>query len=355
MRYALPFAGPARWFTFLLACFPLLGTAEPAGVTRLVYETDFSVTIEEPDATDFVWSPDGRAVAVHATMLRKVTVFAAGTGQQLAQIDDLAGGGRAIEFIADGQLMVPTRSGATGGLTVWNPSDGSMSSLPAPADNGDVVTNLLFKFSVDARRSKLVGVHRKRFGAGMTFAIAVYDVASRTLKADFPIPAREALLSPDGAIIAALGARGRIDFIDSNAGQIIGTLNTGMPNIRVAAWSPDSSSLVTGAMAPYGKAVSGTKGLLQLWDVRSRRRLAAVDDGFGGGVESLDISSDGAWLATTTSDGVCRLWDAHSLKLLDTVADGLHPGTAIARFSPDGSRLAILRTGAARISLYSPR
>src|SRR5262249_49506685 len=134
-------------------------------------------------------------------------------------------------------------------------------------------------------------------------------------------------------------------------------------DVQQIAWSADGRRIVTGTMArgfgqdretgAYGPRVD--TDVLQLWDAASGQRIAAAPIDVGGGVESVDFSLDGRWLATTTSDGYCRVWDSGSLKPVAVVAQGLKPTTAIARFSPDSHRVAVLRTGPARINIYGFR
>ena len=53
----------------------------------------------------------------------------------------------------------------------------------------------------------------------------------------------------------------------------------------------------------------------------------------------MDISPDGATLATVGEDGFARLWDAETLTLVEEIDLG-RPATAVA-FTPDGSQLAV--------------
>ena len=333
-------------------------------MVEFVHEADFSIAGPERDVGAVAWSPDGSTIAVLASLLRHATVFAVPTGQVIGTIADLAGAARAIDFAADGRVLIPTHHADQAALTLWDARTGSTSAVPGPDPRaGQIVTNLLFDFVLDPGRTRLAGLHYVRQGEGMTFRIAVYDTSTWRLLADHAVNATGLALSPDGVRVAASGPAGRVSIIDTRTGVVMQQFQGNMNTIQHIAWSADGKRIATGTMADgFGlNRLTGTYGrlhdddVLQLWNAETGIRVAASGQAVGGGVEWLEFSRDGTWLATTTSDGTCRLWDATTLELRQVVAEGLHPTTALARFSPDSRRLAVIRTGLARATIYRAR
>jgi WD40 repeat protein len=92
------------------------------------------------------------------------------------------------------------------------------------------------------------------------------------------------------------------------------------------AFTPEGEHLVT---------ASGTD--LTLWDLRQGmevRRFA----GHTNWIRSIDVSRDGRWLASGSSDGAIHLWDLTSGEQLTSCAGHTDQVLSV-RFSPDGRRL----------------
>jgi WD40 repeat protein len=156
------------------------------------------------------------------------------------------------------------------------------------------------------------------------------------------------------------GRNGEVVVASINAGTVIQRVLIGQNPVGQLAWSPDGRRIAVGNMSAgfglnpqtgqYGKLRDTT--VLQILDAGSAKPVAAVVQPVGGGVESIDFSPDGRWLVSTTADGTLRIWDSNALEQVQLVAENLHPNAAIARFSPDGRRLALVRTGLGRVTIY---
>lgn len=331
-------------------------------MAQFVKEAEFSISGPEPDVGAVAWSPDGSQIATLATLLRRATVFAVPTGQVTGTISDLASGSHTIDFAADGSILIPTHHADAGALTLWNPRTGSRFAVPGPdPQSGQILTNLLFNFALDASRKRLAGLHNALQGDKKTFHIAVYDTSTWRLLADHAVSATGLALSPDGKLIAAVRANGQVNVFDALKGTILLTFQANVNGIRKIAWSPDGRRIVTGAATSDGYGLDVKTGkygklhddqVLQSWDAATGQLIAVARQDFGGGVEWLEFSGDGKSLVTTTADGTCRIWDPANLELRQLVAEGLHPTTALARFSPDSRRLAVIRTGLARAAIF---
>jgi WD40 repeat protein len=102
-----------------------------------------------------------------------------------------------------------------------------------------------------------------------------------------------------------------------------------------------------------GRRLAGAVGnTVRIWDATSGKE-ALVLKGHAGGVNDLDISRNGNWLASASSDGTVKVWDARRGACLHTLK-GQPTGVYHVSFSPDGKRVAATggdreRKGAIRI------
>lgn len=170
--------------------------------------------------------------------------------------------------------------------------------------------------------------------------VRLWDVRTRQQTAALSGAGNPAVASPGGDLIATGGRRGTVLLWDARTHQKVAALqvadsdDTAVPS-RLA-FSPDGSTLAV----TLSNFVSSDreKAAVQLWDVRKKRRTAAMP-GHAGQVTSLAFSPDGAMLATGASDATTRLWDVRGHRSLATLTG--HSTTVYAlAFSPDGQTLA---------------
>jgi WD40 repeat protein len=149
--------------------------------------------------------------------------------------------------------------------------------------------------------------------------------------------ATETAFSPDGRVLAAPGAAGRIGLWDVASRTESTVLSGQFGQVLTVAFSPDGRRLAHG----------GQDGGIKIWDVAGRSVLV---DGVtaGGAVAKIRFSADGRLLATAGDTGV-RLWDAADGKPLATFVDH---GPSDVAFSPDGRLLAFTDT-AGGITLWN--
>ena len=185
--------------------------------------------------------------------------------------------------------------------------------------------------------------------------------------------------SADGAVIASTGLDGTLRLWDARtAGELGPPIPLGGPPATDASISPGATRV----------AVSVAAGTIDVFDVRSRRRLARLrvdastptfsrfsrdgryllagsKDGrvrvfaagdlrplgpafaaHDGSVSSVDASPDGRTLVTAGSDGQVRLWDLASRQPIGTPLPGPENINAVAFFAPDGAHVfAVFRDG----------
>ncbi|GAA2603388.1 MULTISPECIES: trypsin-like peptidase domain-containing protein [Streptomyces] len=168
----------------------------------------------------------------------------------------------------------------------------------------------------------------------------LWDVHTRKQTGVLAGAGSPAVFSPDGDMLATSGRRGTVVLWDARTLQRVGELQV--------AGSDDTAVPSRLEFGPDGRTLAVTlsnfvssdreKAAVQLWDVREKRRTAALK-GHEGQVTSLAFSPDGTMLATGASDATMRLWDVRGHRSLATLTG--HSSTVFAlAFSPDGQTLA---------------
>lgn len=140
-------------------------------------------------------------------------------------------------------------------------------------------------------------------------------------------PARQAIFSDDGRLLATSDASGLITIRETGGWKVLQQFHHPVGATSLA-FSPDGGHLYSG----------GYDGTVRDWDLK-RRALAQTFNGPRGTVWTVDISPDGKRLAAAGEDAVIRIWP-----LYRTGAPMLLRGHTLniwdVRFSPDGKRLA---------------
>jgi WD40 repeat protein len=139
-------------------------------------------------------------------------------------------------------------------------------------------------------------------------------------------------------LVAAYAAGRSVKLFDPRTGDLVRTLELGIPRPRAMALSPDGSILAT---APEDAAVAGR---ISLWATRDGTAAGVLDCGKVR-VGSLAFSPCGTKLFSVDTSGL-RLWDVPTLRQVRSA-----PGTGCLAVSPDGKLLADSR--GREVRLYS--
>jgi WD40 repeat protein/class 3 adenylate cyclase len=136
--------------------------------------------------------------------------------------------------------------------------------------------------------------------------------------------------SPDGSLVAAGWLEEDLVRVwDVRTGRLERAIRAPAGPFAVS-FSPDGRRLAIGGV---DEPVGG------VFDVRSGRRVLSLD-GHEGGINDIDWSPDGRWIATTSNDSTGRIWDAASGRSRFVL---FGPAGALnhADWSPDSGRLVI--------------
>ena len=106
------------------------------------------------------------------------------------------------------------------------------------------------------------------------------------------MPVHEIRLVPQANLLVAAAGDGHLYLIDTNSGQTIRKIETGIPSLHALSVSRDGTLLATGGVTqlPADRAVP------HIYSVETGRRLQQLP-GQPTTIESLEFSADGNWLA----------------------------------------------------------
>ena len=271
--------------------------------------------------TEMQYSPDSTRLAV-ATGIG-IWIYDAANRKEPVLLAAHEGGISCLAYSPDGNLLA---SGSTdNAVHLWNASTGA--HLRA----------------LEGHTSRVIDVTFSRDGAALSSvdyenSVRIWDIATgeeqlsfdaRTQEGMEYMPA-EAVLSPDGSMLAAWNYRKKhdIDLWDISTGKHLRSLQGHTEYLTCVAFSPDGSMLASGSW----------RDSIRLWDVVTGSRLHRLE-GTEAGVMCVDFSPDGSTLSTGHSDESTRIWDAGTGELLRTLGGHTDTVAAIA-FSPDGGGLA---------------
>ena len=227
------------------------------------------------------------------------------TGRELATLQYRMGANK-LTFSPDGKTVAFT---GLGEIRLWNTERGDEVAIPladltnlGPGIIRNVPTVWSLAFSPDSRR--LVSGTSKG-------EIQMWDVATGAALVAFAkseaLRARSLAFSPDGALLAA-GTHDYIHLWEVDTANKLLPISTGYRRDRPSTDSAELLELLV--FSPDGEVlVSGfDTGTIQLWDVTTRDKIAALD-GHTKGVNTLAFSPDGTMLISAATDGTILLWD----------------------------------------------
>jgi transcriptional regulator with XRE-family HTH domain/DNA-binding beta-propeller fold protein YncE len=147
-----------------------------------------------------------------------------------------------------------------------------------------------------------------------------------------PSPVSAVAFSPDGKLLATVGADGTVRLWSTATGQPVGApIHASARNgVSGVAFSPDGKLLV-----------SGGGGTVRPWNPATGQPVGAPAHASAWAVSGAAFSPDGKLLASAGADGTVRLWNpATSQPVSAPIQAGAPNGARGVAFSPDGKLLA---------------
>jgi WD40 repeat protein len=142
----------------------------------------------------------------------------------------------------------------------------------------------------------------------------------------------EALLSPDGRLMASAGRDRTAVLWDVRSGRQLKTLLGHTGTVTALSFAPNSLLLATG----------GADGTVRIWELDTAREVRRIE-GKLGEVSRIKFSGDGRWLLVRSGPGPRQtLWEVQTGRLAKTFG---FQGFSEVQFSDDG-RLVAWRAGA---------
>jgi WD40 repeat protein len=181
---------------------------------------------------------------------------------------------------------------------------------------------------------------------GTTGRVTIVDRAGRevaVLQEDYGIAVGAVAFSPDGEqlittrlpTVESEPDDGQVVIWDWKEGEVERAIDT---PARHAVLSPTGDLIASDA--PTQASYLGDT--VHVWDAASGQRVSTLT-GHSGGVLDLEFSPDGSRLATASYDGTVWMWDPRSGEPIE-VLRGHDGAVSSVAFSPDGSRLASVDT-----------
>jgi WD40 repeat protein len=230
-----------------------------------------------------------------------------------------AAGHAPAAFSANGALLAT--SDGHGTVQVWDVA--ARRPLGAPLASYGTVTGLVL--SPDGKTLAVAG-------SGVQLWQTATGQRIGTLPAAGNGRYQAATFSPDGTMLATLGADGTARIWNVTTQQQAGTpMTVGRPGTPggAVAFSPDGRTLVT----------VGAGGQTQLWSVATHQRIGKPMAA-GPATTVLAFSPAGTMLATAASDGSVRIWNVTTQQEIGSPMTADAQPVYAAAFSPGGSTLA---------------
>lgn len=275
-----------------------------------------------PDATDFVWSPNGDYIAsIHRDSV--IRIWNTSNGRFFTSLEGHTGGVTDLDWSPDGTRIASTQNNIEtkiwdamtgqqlesfaeyGGTIAWNPN-GSQIAVSWQGDTtilnvntGTVVTNFSAYINSSPWRidgSQIVGI---TFDADDIPMMATWDSSTGEQIAIFDNQIIPSIVtwSPLGEYIASGSTTGKVLIWDANTNNLINEIQGDIQRTDSISWNPDTTII----------AIAGNSGNIRFWDFITAQQINTIE------TNEIEIkkaiwNTDGNYIASLGLDGIIRIW-----------------------------------------------
>jgi len=274
----------------------------------------WTVSPSDFDLEDIVVSPGGQRIAI-ASDDGTARVLDALSGRTVMTLTHGHGRVIALDFDSDGALIAT--AGDDPPVKLWDATTGDL--VVTLTGHVGLVSRVAFqtdgkRIATYSAKDNLVRLWNTESGRQVG---SLDRGASTTSDIEF---------SPDSDTLLSSGGDG-VRAYSMATGEALWTLPGTENGTRALAISPDGTRL----------AAADSEGVIQVWDLPSRTRLATLH-GHLRGVTDVEFSKDADLLASGSMDNTAKVWDVPNGRLVVTLVG--HFGiVADVAFSPDSTRL----------------
>ncbi len=272
-------------------------------------------TLEEPGfLTALAFSPDGTTLA-SASRAEKapVKLWDVETREIIARFGS-ASPGLAVAISPDGATLASEHNGT---VKLWEVATATRTAT-LEGRPGDTRFRAVAFSPPDGATLAVVSGER---------TVELWDLATEAKYADLDHDSKVNSLafSPDGTSLATATTEGMVILWDPATGERTAVVGGHAGWVGAVTFSPDGATLASQA---------GWDGLVKLWDVKTQRTVATIENVRGGSAMAF---SRWGYLACASGELV-KLWDVDTRVQIDSLA---HQATVrVVAFSPDGETLA---------------
>jgi WD40 repeat protein/DNA-binding SARP family transcriptional activator len=324
-------------------------------------------TIDDPSTGNVAWSPRGDVLATGGSIGGNTefdaVLWDADTGREIRRLKGHTGDLSSVSFSNDGSLLVSSADASNpDSAIVWDtttgeevhsfaaqegtfiPSgtfspDGRLLALGVLCCIADTSEPPLLRVIETSDWKVVRGLETEGSpvfspdGRRLLVSDAVWDV--ETWRRVVELPGVDGVWRPDGRVLAQYSYEGNeIILVDARSGRELDKLP--MPNgVTGLAWSPDGTSLATGA----------GDGTVRVWDTTTGAELMSLH-GHSGVVGMLSFSPDGRKLLTGGADATARVWDVSREGGREVLAAAQPFPLTDVSFAPDGGMTTSTYSGA---------
>ncbi len=253
-------------------------------------------------AASFVFSPDGRVMALLSSWEPMVRLYDFAAGKPLYPSDGFYGQIGSQVFTPDGKSLLAGAGFGRPGVRVIDLPGGNTRATIGEGQQGMMVLGI----TPDSKSALTRGA------GGLT----LWDLATGTAKATSPSGGQLVTVActPDCMTVFTQSAAGP-KFWDGTTLQPRPPIEGLKGQLFYVSLSADGTRCVTGEYQPDGKS------RIRLWDPIAGKEIPFNVQLVNGNLMSVLISPDGKWVAASTAGGL-RIWDMAGQERLTLLAEG---------------------------------